>query len=67
MRKDKKREKKGIPPFFLHTINNSWKKKNSLPLPIPLNKTPLFFKFTKTPLRDEKSLNIVLSSPNFFF
>jgi hypothetical protein len=39
----KKREKKGITPFFHHTRNNS------LPLPIPLYKTPLFFKFPKTP------------------
>jgi hypothetical protein len=31
MRKDKKREKKGIPPFFHHTRNNSWK--NITPYP----------------------------------
>jgi hypothetical protein len=40
MRKEKK-EKKGIPPFFPHPRNN-FLKKNSLPLPIPHNKTPLF-------------------------
>jgi hypothetical protein len=64
MRKEKK-EKKEIPPFFFattehHPRNNSFNKYNSLPLPIPLNKTPLFFKFIKTshlktnPLRDGK-------------
>jgi hypothetical protein len=31
-------------------------KNNSILLLIPFNKTPLFFKFTKTPLRDEKNL-----------
>jgi len=49
MRKDKKGEKKGIPPHFLATQEITPGKKNSLPLPIPLNKTPLFFKFTKSP------------------
>jgi hypothetical protein len=49
----KKKEKKVYPPFFPltfqpHPRNNSLKKKNSICLPIPLNKTPLFFKFTKT-------------------
>jgi hypothetical protein len=51
--KGKNREKKEYPPFSPttqpHPRNNSLKKKNSLPLPIALNKTPLFFKFTKTP------------------
>jgi hypothetical protein len=47
MRKEKKGEK-GI-PLFPHPRNNSLKKKNSFPLPIPLNKSPLFFKLTKTP------------------
>jgi len=54
MRKGKKREKKGIPLFFPHPRNNSLKKKNSLSLPIPLNKTPSFFKFTKTPTSTKK-------------
>jgi hypothetical protein len=44
-KKGKKRKKKGIPPPFSpttqpHPRNNSLKKKNSSPLPIPLNKTP---------------------------
>jgi hypothetical protein len=43
MRKEKKRKKGRIPPFFAHPINNSLKKKPSLPLPIPLNKTPFIF------------------------
>jgi hypothetical protein len=57
MRKEK-REKKEYPPFSPttqpHPRNNSLKKKSSFPLPIPLNKTPLFFKFTKTPHHKKK-------------
>jgi hypothetical protein len=65
MRKGKKGEKKGIPLFFPHPRNNSLEKKNSLSLPIPLNKTPSFFKFTKTqhlkdknPFESQKNLDI---------
>jgi hypothetical protein len=62
--KGKKREKGNTTLFFATTEhyprNNSFKKEKSLPLPKPLNKTPLFFKFIKTPhlktnpLRDRK-------------
>jgi hypothetical protein len=48
--KGQKRRKSKTPLFPQpHPRNNSFKKKNSFPLPIPLNKTPLFFKFAKTP------------------
>jgi hypothetical protein len=48
MRKGKKREKKVVPLFFSSPKKKLLEKYNSLPLPIPLNKTPSFFKFTKT-------------------
>ncbi len=74
MRKDKKREKKGIPPFFCHTRNNSWKKITPYPSQYHLiellyfsNSLKLHIK--KNPSRDKCLRNIltpVLSSPSFF-
>jgi hypothetical protein len=51
MRKGKKK-RKYLPFFPNHPSppkNNSLEKKTPYPSQIPLNKTPLFFKFTKTP------------------
>jgi len=45
--KGKKGRQKEYPPFSPTTQPHPRNK--SFPLPIPLNKTPLFFKFTKTP------------------
>jgi len=48
-KKGRKRNTPFSPTTQPHPRNNSLKKKNSFPLPIPLNKNPLFFKLTKTP------------------
>jgi len=48
MRKERKGEK-GKTPLFFQPKKKLLEKKNSLPLPIPLNKTSSFFKFIKTP------------------
>jgi hypothetical protein len=55
MRKGKKGRKREYPSFFLTQETTPWEKKNSLPLPIPLNKTPSFFKFIKTPTSTKKT------------
>jgi len=44
-----KKGRKNEYPHFFPTQEITPRKKNSLPLPILLNKTPLFFKFIKTP------------------
>jgi hypothetical protein len=61
--KGKKEKKKEIPRFFSQPLNPTQEitplKNKSLPLPIPINKTPLFFKFIKTPHLKTNSLRNV--------
>jgi len=61
--KGKKEKKKEIPCFFSQPLNPTQEitplKNKSLPLPIPINKTPLFFKFIKTPHLKTNSLRNV--------
>jgi hypothetical protein len=51
MRKGEKKRNISLfsPTTQPHQRNNSLEKKIPYPSQIPLNKTPLFFKFTKTP------------------